>query len=189
MLDLFARDRVARLVDPAGKGLAGLGVTPTSITLVGLAITLVGSVLVAIGWLFAGALTIGIGSALDMLDGAVARAGGMTSIRGALVDSLSDRTGETAMWSGLAYHLAGDPIAVALCCVALGASYQISYLRSKAEANGLEGRGGLMGRTERVILYCVGVGLGWPVIMAVTMVALTLVTVGQRFRLIWRRIR
>ena len=50
------------------------------------------------------------GSALDGLDGAVARASGAASPRGALVDSVSDRLGETAMFAACAFWLTSSSV-------------------------------------------------------------------------------
>ncbi|MDP8958346.1 MAG: CDP-alcohol phosphatidyltransferase family protein [Actinomycetota bacterium] len=188
MLDVVARSGAARVVDPIGRRLARLGLTPTWVTLVGLGVTVAGSVMVASGRLLAGALIIVAGSALDALDGAVARAAGEVTPGGAVVDSVADRIGETAMWGGLSYHLAGQPVAVALCVVALGTSFLIPYLRSRAEAEGLAGKGGLMGRAERVILYSAGVASGWVLPMLWVMLALTVLTILQRFRLLWAQL-
>lgn len=188
MLDVKGRRAAARLIEPIAGFVARLGVPASAITLAGLALTIAGSVVLGTGRLITGGWVILVGSALDALDGAVARSRGPTSERGAVLDSLSDRVGETAMWAGLAYHLAGDPVAVVLCVTALGASFSISYLRSKAEAAGVRGRSGLMARPERVILFVAGLvsGLVRPMLWA--MVALTLVTVGQRLASLWGRL-
>jgi CDP-diacylglycerol--glycerol-3-phosphate 3-phosphatidyltransferase len=46
----------------------------------------------------------------------------------------------------------GDTWAIVAVFVALVASFLISYTRARAEALGLEGKAGLMGRGERVVL-------------------------------------
>lgn len=188
MLDLLVRGRVAGLLDPVGRGLGRLGLSPTVLTVGGLAVTVGGAAVVAGGRLLLGSLVILAGAALDLLDGAVARATGSMTPRGGLLDSASDRLGETAMWVGLAYHLAGQPWAVALCALALGTSFLISYLRSKADAAGVDGRGGWMGRPERVVLYVLGLATGLVGPMLWAMTVLTILTAGQRFRIIWRRL-
>jgi CDP-diacylglycerol--glycerol-3-phosphate 3-phosphatidyltransferase len=174
-------------VDCWARALARAGVGPTAITVTGLGITLVGSLLVASERLLAGAAMVGVGSLFDALDGAAARASGKASARGELLDSASDRIGETAMWAALAYHVSGRPLLVVFCVLALGSSLLISYLRAKAEIRGLEGKGGWMGRAERVILYVAGVGSGYIAPMLWAMTALTIFTVFQRFRQVWIR--
>ena len=70
----------------------------------------------------------------------------------------------------------------------LGASSIISYQRAKAESLGLDAKGGIMERAERIILLCIG--LLFPVILVVTMwimLVLTLVTAVQRFAKVWKQ--
>lgn len=188
MLDLRARHLVARILGPVARRAVRLGITPTVVTVGGVLVTVAGAVLVGTGRLQAGALVVLGGSALDALDGAVARAAGEDSARGGVIDSLADRVGETAMWAGLGFHLAGDPIAVVLVVISLGASFSISYLRSKAEALDLFGRSGLMGRPERVLLYVAGLLSGLVVPMLWAMAALTVLTAGQRLRSVWSQL-
>ncbi|MBI2359717.1 MAG: CDP-alcohol phosphatidyltransferase family protein [Deltaproteobacteria bacterium] len=188
MLDLKATRHVSPLLDSVGRWLGGVGVSPVAVSALGLAVTGVGALLVGAGELLIGALVVGAGCALDALDGAVARASARASARGAIVDSLFDRLGETFMWTGLAYYVAGRPALVALCMLCLGLSFMISYLRSKAEIAGIEGRGGWMARPERVILYVLGAGSGFIELMLWFMMFLTALTVVQRWRQVWLRL-
>ncbi len=195
MIELWTRQHVEKVVAPIGRGLAWMKVQPTHLTLTGLAVTLLGSSMLANGDVTRGALVILVGSALDGLDGAVARASGSASARGALIDSVSDRLGETSMFAACAFWLAsrqspaeGDPALVVLCVLSLGASIVISYLRAKADIGGVEGRGGIMGRAERVILFTVGFLLNQVTVMLWLMATLTWLTVFQRFFKTWRQL-
>jgi CDP-diacylglycerol--glycerol-3-phosphate 3-phosphatidyltransferase len=172
-------------MDDLGRLLDRLHVSPSAVTITGLGVTSAGAVLIGSGYLLSGALIVGAGSALDALDGPLARATGKASERGAVLDSLSDRFGETFMWSGLAYYVAGQPLLVVLCLLSLGFSYGVSYLRSKAEALGIDGTGGWMARPFRVLLYVVGTGSGLVEPMLWLMVPLTGLTVLQRLGRIW----
>jgi phosphatidylglycerophosphate synthase len=107
---------------------------------------------------------------------------------------MADRVGEVAMFTGLAWFVADDEVLVVLTMLALGNSMLIPYTRAKAEAEGLDGRGGLMGRAERIILFCalVGpVGWGWwgPEVMLWPMVVLTGLTVLQRYWKAWAALK
>ena len=161
MLDLLARKKVSRAVDPFARFVARLGMTPTMITLLGLAISITGAVFIALGELTIGAVVIGVGALLDVLDGVLARLTQTETRRGALLDSFTDRLGEVAMWSGLAYYLGNvaNPKLVTLSIAAVCGSLLVPFLRAKAEKDGLEGRGGLMGRAERLLVFVFGVGL------------------------------
>lgn len=189
MIELRVRKRVDRLVDPIGRGLARIGVTPTWLTMIGLGVTVVGAVLVAREAFVAGALVALAGSALDGLDGSVARARGSASLSGALLDSVADRMGETAMWAGLAFALSDSARLSLLCVLSLGASLLVSYVRGKAEGLGADGRGGIMGRAERIILMTLGLlFIEYVEVMLWTMAALTWLTVLQRFYISWRQL-
>jgi len=130
--------------------------TPAAMTALGLALVLAGSVMVATGRLVSGAWVIGVGSLLDGLDGAVARASGKVSARGAFLDSAFDRVGEIATFGGLAFFMAGDARVLLLIVLATGGAMLVPYMRARAEAEGLDGTGGLMGRGERLIVFCAG---------------------------------
>lgn len=195
MLDMRARKKVSRFVDPIGRLLARIGLTPAVVTVSGLVLSVAGSVLIGSGRLTIGAAVLGFGAALDILDGVVARVTGTESARGAFLDSITDRLGEVAMWTGLAFHLGQDAEAglVTLSIVAVCGSLLIPYLRAKAEALGLEGKGGLMGRAERLLVFGLGValeGLGVPALVpALWILAVgSWVTVAQRFVQTWRRL-
>ena len=70
----------------------------------------------------------------------------------------------------------------------LASSSLISYQRAKAESLGLDAKGGLMERAERVVLLCLGL-LFEPLLVPILwiMLALTIVTAVQRFVKVWRQ--
>ena len=72
-----------------GRALAGAGVSPNVITTIGAAGVVAGAlVFYPQGWFFGGTLVIWAFVMLDMVDGAVARAGGTASPFGGVLDSL-----------------------------------------------------------------------------------------------------
>jgi CDP-diacylglycerol--glycerol-3-phosphate 3-phosphatidyltransferase len=193
VIDLKGRKKVAPFLEPIAAGLAKIGLTPAFVTIVGLAVTIGGAVLIATGYLVAGGLTAGLGVALDALDGPLARKLGTASDRGAFLDTMSDRFGEIAVWVGLTVFLREEPRLLILCIVALAFSLLVPYVRSKAELYELDGKGGWMGRAERMILILIGtiiVGAGAPIMEAVlwTFVVLTGFTVAQRIRKTWQQL-
>ena len=126
----------------------------------------------------------------DLLDGALAKASEAASQRGAFFDSTVDRVTDAVLLGGVAWYLAGheSPHMSVLAFAVMAASSLISYQRAKAESLGLDAKGGLMERAERVVLLCIG--LLWdrllvPVLWV--MLALTLVTAIQRFVKVWRQ--
>lgn len=188
MIEMKARSRANLLLAPIGKGLARVGVRAWHVTIFGLAVAVAGAAMIGTGRLALGAGVVLVGSAIDALDGAVARARGTASARGALLDSVTDRVEETAMWAGLMAAVAHTPLWVGLGAVSLGGSLLIPYLRAKVEAGGSDGRGGLMGRAERLILFGAGLIFGLVGPMLWVMVVLVWFTVAQRFRIGWKRL-
>src|SRR6266545_2434311 len=128
------------------------------LTAAGVSLCILASVLVYFEyrneWLFfwAGAIVFVVGSVLDILDGALARAGGKTTAFGAFIDSTTDRVGEAFMLGAIADALArdGNETAFLFTFSALAGSFLVSYTRSKAEALGLRGDVGIGSRAERV---------------------------------------
>ena len=181
MIDMRVRPRVQGILEPIGRFLARIGVTPTFITLFGLAVAIGGAVLIGTGLIIPGALVAFGGAALDGLDGAVARASNKVTVRGGFLDSTVDRLGEIAVLTGLAVSQRGEVRILLLSLLALGGSLLIPYMRSKAESLGLDGGGGLMGRAERVLLVTLGMLTGWIEPMLWVFVAASWFTAGQRF--------
>jgi CDP-diacylglycerol--glycerol-3-phosphate 3-phosphatidyltransferase len=192
MLNIIARAAYGRLVAPLGQWLAKVGVTADAITVVGTA----GAVGAALGlftqgYFLAGTFVIWFCVMLDTVDGAVARARGTTSKFGALLDSVSDRVADAAVFAALAWWFAqrgpehSQPLLVAsLLCLVFGAV--TSYVKARAEGLGLTCNVGIAERAERLIIVLVGTGLhglGVPYVLAIALwvlVGLTFITVGQR---------
>jgi CDP-diacylglycerol--glycerol-3-phosphate 3-phosphatidyltransferase len=195
VLDVRARKNVSRAVDPIARGVARIGLTPTMITLLGAVISVVGAAFISTGYLALGCGVMGFGALLDVLDGVLARLTGTETLRGALLDSFTDRIGEVAVFSGLAYYLGtqGEPTLVMLTIVGICGSLLIPYVRAKAETFGVEGKGGLMGRAERLLVFAFGIGLSewWPWLTEITLwvlAALIWLTVFHRFARTWKQL-
>jgi CDP-diacylglycerol---glycerol-3-phosphate 3-phosphatidyltransferase len=148
-------------------GLARTRVTPNALTVSGVSLCLAAAVLVPFEnrdtllfyWLGAGIFV--LGSILDILDGALARAGGKSSVFGAFLDSTTDRVGEGAMLAAIALVFArnGNDTAVVFTIVGVAGSFLVPYVRAKAEALGLRGDVGLGSRAERVAVITAGLVL------------------------------
>ena len=183
------RPKVTWLLEPIGKGLAAVGMTPTAMTVLGLVVVVSGSIVIATGSLALGAWIVLAGAVLDGLDGAVARASDSVTARGAFLDSFFDRLGEIAAFAGLGFAMAGDARLLLLLILAVGGALLVPYIRARAEADGLEGKGGLMGRAERIILFCSGLILGYVEPMLWIFVVLAWLTAVIRFAKTYRSIK
>ena len=171
--------------------LARTRVTPNVLTTTGVSLCLAAAVLVAFEdrnpWLvyWLAAATFVIGSLLDILDGALARAGGKSTPFGAFFDSTTDRVGEGAMLAAIAlvFSRHGQDWAVVMAVAAVVGSFLVSYTRARAEALGLRGDVGLGSRAERVVVITAGLvfapwgGLPWAIVV---LAATAWVTVVQR---------
>jgi CDP-diacylglycerol--glycerol-3-phosphate 3-phosphatidyltransferase len=148
-------------------GLTRTRITPNALTTAGVSLCLAASVLVFFEnrneWLFywLGASVFVVGSILDILDGALARAGGKTTPFGAFLDSTTDRVGEGAVLGAIAlvFGRHHHQLALAATVGAVAGSYLVSYTRAKAEALGLRGDVGLGSRAERVVVITAGLVL------------------------------
>jgi phosphatidylinositol phosphate synthase len=148
-------------------GLARTRITPNALTTAGVSLCLAAAVLVYFEdhdkllfyWL--GAFVFVVGSLLDILDGALARAGGKTTPFGSFLDSTTDRVGEGAMLGAIAliFSRHGNEVALGAAIAAIAGSFLVSYTRAKAEALGLRGDVGLGSRAERVVVITAGLVL------------------------------
>jgi CDP-diacylglycerol--glycerol-3-phosphate 3-phosphatidyltransferase len=172
-----------KLASRSVTGLARTRVTPNALTVSGVSLCLVASLIVPFEnrdellfyWLGAGIFV--LGSILDILDGALARAGGRSTAFGAFLDSTTDRVGEGAMLAAIALIFArnGNDTAVVFTIVAVAGSFLVPYVRAKAEALGLRGDVGLGSRAERVVVITAGLVLApWGLLQwAIYLLALT----------------
>jgi CDP-diacylglycerol--glycerol-3-phosphate 3-phosphatidyltransferase len=81
-----------------------------------------------------------------------------------------------------------DATILLLAMLALAGGLMIPYIRAKAEAEGLDGRGGLMGRAERVLLVAIALLTGLITPIMWLLMASSWFTVGQRFWTTYRSI-
>jgi CDP-diacylglycerol--glycerol-3-phosphate 3-phosphatidyltransferase len=166
-------------------------ITPNALTASGVLLCGIASLLVLfenrneVVFYWLAAVVFVIGSLLDILDGALARAGGRTTPFGAFIDSTTDRVSEGFMLTAIAYTLAvhHHPVFVAVAMAAVAGSFLVSYTRARAEALGLRGDVGIGSRAERVVVITAGLVLApWGVLpWAIALLSCTAwVTVAQR---------
>ncbi len=190
MFDGKFRVHVDKYVRPVGVTLTRTKITPDHLTIVGLVISIAAAVTIGAGYLRFGLLLVVAAALPDMLDGALAKASNVSSQRGAFFDSTIDRITDGFMLGGVAWYL-GDTrggTAAVLPFAVMAVSSLISYQRAKAESLGLQAKGGLMERAERIVILCVGLlfdsGLYWVMWAMLVLVSITAV---QRFVKIWRQ--
>jgi CDP-diacylglycerol--glycerol-3-phosphate 3-phosphatidyltransferase len=123
----------------------------------------------------------------------MARLSNSTSRWGALLDSTLDRVADASILGAIAYWLSrhNDRLVPVILIVLISGSL-ISYIKARAEALDIECNGGIAERTERLIVVLISAGLhGLGVSYALSigfwfLLALSLITVGQRLIIVYR---
>jgi CDP-diacylglycerol--glycerol-3-phosphate 3-phosphatidyltransferase len=190
MFDGRFRTEAERTLKPVGAQIKRTGITADHLTITGIVMAAGAAIAIGNGALNLGLLLLILTAIPDVLDGAVAKASGTASPRGAFFDSVADRFTDALLLIGVAWYLSTtEPGRLALLPMAvLGASMLISYERAKAEALGYNAKGGLMERAERMILLGFGLLFNQLLVPILwVMLVLTLVTAGQRFAKVWKQ--
>lgn len=190
MFDGKFRAPVDKAVKPLGNLLRKTGLTPDHLTILGLLVGIGAAVAIGAGMLRLGVLLVALAALPDLLDGALARASGASSQRGAFFDSTVDRITDSLLLGGIAWYFASteSPHMTLLPFAVASVSSIISYQRAKAESLGIDAKGGLMERAERIIALLIG--LLFPVLLIPIlwiMLALTSITAIQRFVKVWKQ--
>lgn len=190
MFDGKFRGPVDRLIKPIGHGLRSTGLTPDHLTVIGLMVGVGAAVAIGVGQLRLGLVLVVLAALPDLLDGALAKASGADSERGAFFDSTVDRITDAVLLGGIAWYFASthSPHLVLLPFAVSSVAQVISYQRAKAESLGLDAKGGLMERAERIIAICLGL-LFEPLLIPILWIMLVLssITAVQRFVKVWRQ--
>lgn len=179
------------LFTPLAKLLLRLGVSPDAVTVVGTLGVAAGALwFFPRGELVVGVLVVTAFVFSDLLDGTMARLSGTASPWGAFLDSTLDRVGDSAIFGGLVLFFAGPGDSVplmALTLYCLVAGWLTSYARARAESLGMEARGGLATRSDRLVAVLVAVFFAdladLPILLTATLCALAVastITVVQR---------
>ena len=190
MFDGRFRAPIEKAVRPVGQLLRRTGMSPDHLTILGILFAIAAAFSIAQGALRGGLILVILAALPDMLDGALAKAAGSASQRGAFFDSVVDRVTDSLLFGGVAWFFASEksPHLALLPMAIMSVSSLISYERAKAESLGLYAKGGLMERAERIIVLCVGLlfdSLLTPILWV--MLALTVATAIQRFVQVWRQ--
>ncbi len=177
MLDRFKNFWQSVMLAPFVNLFLRLGISPDAVTLVGTLGVAAGALaFFPRGLLWEGVLVITAFVFSDLIDGQMARQSGRTSKFGAFWDSTLDRIGDGAVFGGLVLYFAGPGddylyLCVALYCLVMGSV--TSYARARAESLGMDARGGLAERADRLVAILVltffGDVLDLPILYEVTL--------------------
>jgi len=185
------------------RPLAGLGVTPNTLTVLGLILSILTAVIIAQGLFLAGGLLVLFAGIFDMFDGALARARNASTTFGAFFDSTLDRYSESIILFGLLFYALQMPVMqdrdwpfryeqswmITLVFIAVVGSFMVSYAKARAEGLGLECKTGLLARPERVVILAIGLLTGAVIWALVILAIFSNVTAIERIVHVWRATR
>jgi CDP-diacylglycerol--glycerol-3-phosphate 3-phosphatidyltransferase/CDP-diacylglycerol--inositol 3-phosphatidyltransferase len=162
MLDRFKAFWQGVVLAPVVNLLLRLGVSPDAVTLFGTIGVAVGALaFYPRGELLWGTVSITAFVFSDLIDGAMARKSGRSSTFGSFWDSTLDRVGDAAIFGGLALYFAGPGdsdvyLCLSLFCLVTG--NLTSYARAKAESLGMDAKGGIAERADRLVAILLATG-------------------------------
>lgn len=189
MLDGHFRTPIERWMRPVGVSVKRAGISADAVTVAGLVMSIGCAFAVGSGALRLGVVLLALTGIPDTLDGAVAKASGTTSQRGAFFDSVSDRVTDALLFGAVAWYLASQPdpgYRPIVAFAAFATATLPSYIRAKADALGLVAKGGLVERAERFLILGAGLLFDQLLIASLALlIALNLATAGQRFAKVW----
>jgi CDP-diacylglycerol---glycerol-3-phosphate 3-phosphatidyltransferase len=184
-----ARNSFRHVTEPAGHALAKAGFTANSLTVIGLAGSVGAGILIASGYARVGGLLSLLSGLPDMLDGAVAKATGRSSRRGAFLDSVVDRLSDAAVLAGIVWLgiSRNEPRVAVLAAMVLALSLIVSYVKARAESLGYECNVGIAERPERVVVLGVALLVGHVLAGLWVLVIAAAITVVQRIMRVWQQ--
>ncbi len=151
----FLREYWSWVISPFEKLFIKLGISPNVVTTWGFFLSAGSGYCFATGHMgLAGWLMI-LSGTCDMFDGRIARKTGQTSRSGAFYDAMMDRFGEVLVFFGLAYYYHNSWV-LFLVITALIGSIMVSYAKAKGDSEGVDCKGGVMQRPERIVYLGVG---------------------------------
>jgi phosphatidylglycerophosphate synthase len=156
LLGAFVMEYFYWLIGPVTRFMVRHQVSPNVLTAWSLVFGLASAVALAVGYFGLGGWLIMLSATMDVFDGMVARARGLSSDSGDFWDSVADRICDAAAFIGLAIYWRDNVALVIVAMVAMVASFTVSYARAKAESYGVKCYGGVMQRHERIVYLGIG---------------------------------
>lgn len=185
-----------QVTSPVVAVLARIGVSPNMLTLLQLLGGIGAAFLIASGELAWGGVTLLASATLDAFDGTLARTTGRATKFGGVFDSVIDRLFEGVVLGGILYFYLGRGAREEsmLAFVAAVGSLSVSYVRARAEAEGVQIYDGLFTRVVRILALTVGLladGLVDNALHGVLWVlaVMTIFTTFHRLFAVWLKLR
>ena len=189
MLEKYFKSASEKFAVPFIKICIKLGIKPNFLSFIGLIVVIIGCFLFLNNNMTTGALIIFIGSAIDGLDGPLARKTNMISKKGALLDSFIDRIGELFIWSVVAIRFTSTDLELFVILSVVTASNLIPYLRARGETLGIDNKVGIAARPERVIFAVIFMLFELPFYSIYIFTFILCITVYQRFNILYNNFK
>ncbi len=148
------RPYLKKFIDPLARR---INIQPNYLTILGLLVALVAAYMFAMGSLLWGGIFIALSGFLDIIDGAVARNNNSITKFGGFLDSTADRFSDAVLIIGIIY---GGFVGWFFGILALHASLSVSYVRARAEVEGIPCGVGIAERAERMVILMAGAFIG-----------------------------
>lgn len=183
------RPFIEMILDPIASRMR---INPNIITIAGLLMSVVAAYMFARGDLLLGGVFIALSGFVDMLDGVIARKNRSTTPFGGVLDSTMDRFSDAIIFIGI---IAGGFIDWFIGILTILASFTVSYVRARAESEGIRCNVGIAERPERLLILIAGAFIGYfydhfVMYLAVILVmVLGYLTVIQRLYHSWRELK
>ena len=182
------RPLLTRILNPIAQR---LNINPNIVTVISPFIAVIAAYGFANHLLILGTIAILASGFLDVMDGAVARYHGKASKFGAFLDSTMDRFADAIIYIGIIF---GGYCDWFVGILAIHSAICVSYVRARAESQGVDCNVGIAERAVRMIILMAGAIIGYFAgdiyftYIIYILVILSYFTVGQRILHVWRRL-
>ena len=195
LLGTWVRDWLMWIIGPVERKFVAWKLSPDLFNYIGGAFGFFAGFAYSQNELALGGWLILFGGLADIFDGRIARARGIGSNYGEFLDSMLDRFAEMFAFLGIALYFEPTWWAMSATVLASGGSMMVSYARAKGEAVGVDCRGGIMQRAERLVVLAVASLIDTPVTAAlgwipgvILLSAVTLIGLGSLGTAVYRTI-
>lgn len=183
------RPLLTKILNPIARN---LNINPNIVTVISPFVAVLAAYGFANKLLILGCFAILMSGLLDVIDGAVARYHGRSSKFGAFLDSTMDRFADAIIYIGIVF---GGYCDWFVGILAVHSAICVSYVRARAESQGVECNIGIAERAVRMIILMVGALIGYFAgdiyftYVIYILVILSYFTVGQRIFHVWRQLK
>ena len=182
------RPFLTKILNPVARN---LNINPNIITVISPFVAVLAAYGFANHLLIIGTIAILLSGFLDVIDGAVARFHKRSSKFGAFLDSTMDRFADAIIYIGIIF---GGYCSWFWGVLAIHSAITVSYVRARAESQGIECNVGIAERAVRMIILMVGALIGYFAgdiyftYIIYILVILSYFTVAQRIIHVWRHL-